>query len=995
MTLHTSVQDQPIQWIVPDFVVTWRDESCEWKFLPYRRDFASGSATILAKGITYGFLMAAPASKLGQLTLDFAGPMDKATGLSVELWTGNGALLRRGFVPSAAIQGYGQAPILDLTGLQFEIGAKLHVRLGVVALDEEGQVMIAASEQPTTGMAFRRQVTRLRNERTFVYDRAASVAAANLVVLPRGAGLAEAKPALELLAQAFPGEPFTGIYADGVAELWAAMEASRVVAFANFHRAAQDLGRDYDRLCFELYRAGVCTLAIDTEALPHSPVTDGPVARTVRSAVEDQQRCRFILRGGAAPMIAGAHSPLEPMADAPELGHRHSLTALCELARKSMLPRVAIVSVLHRKGDLIQAFLEQIRDQSYPGEIAVVLVDHGSPEPDAALAEMFGKRLQAFGQANRSVRLVRNKDNANHGQSRMTGIMEEHADLYVVLDPDCLINRDFVAAHVFEHASPEVEVVIGPLIEAGVRNPIALLQALEQDPGQIDRERGARDPVQADGFLNCRAGNISIARRALPAEGLYDPDFSREPDAEFGWGEVEMAYRLYARGARVRFTPKAFSVRAACAYSDSETTRVRGMMVGLEQLFAKHEALPLVARRWAEGVSDEIMRSADRNGLESDDVRRRLQARFGSTREQQAPLLSLIRGEKRRLRILSYRWHVPHQYELYKLPHDFTLVTGVGDNGMVERWSHDQRPLRANAQLKPASEIDPADYDVALLHFDENVLAPEWCNNTIPAAWGDPFHWLLATDLPKVAICHGTPQFVGQYGADAQRKLAFTLHEDERQRLVALMAAARVRVVCNSHQAHEEWGFASGQVIWHGFDPQEFPLGRGDLDVLALNADRHRPHYRGAWEQREVEALLDPGIRIDSPRHFGGALELRGSNAYATARFRAYVEQIGRFKAYLNTTLRSPMPRSRGEAMMTGVVPICLDNHDVSRFIENGVNGFYSNEPGELADFLNHLCRDEDRARRMRAAARRTALDVFNHDRYLSAWASLLERVAE
>jgi hypothetical protein len=391
---------------------------------------------------------------------------------------------------------------------------------------------------------------------------------------------------------------------------------------------------------------------------------------------------------------------------------------------------------------------------------------------------------------------------------------------------------------------------------------------------------------------------------------------------------------------------------------------------------------------------DKILRWADHVGVAPEETRRKLDARFAATREWQAPLVAVLRREKRRLRVLSYRWHVPHQYELYKLGHEFTLVTGVGENGMIEGWSHDQRPLRDNVRFRHVSQIDPADYDVALLHFDENVLAPELCNNIIPAAWGDPFHWLLGVDLPKVAICHGTPQFVGQYGADSQRKYEFATHEDERARLVALMADAGVHVICNSHQAHREWRFSSSQVIWHGFDPQEFPKGRGDLDVLALNTDRHRPHYRGAWEHLEVEARLHPDVRIETAGHFGGALEVRGTNPYATARFRGYVERIGRFKAYLNTTLRSPMPRSRGEAMMTGVVPVCLNNHDVSLFIDHGVNGYYADEPGDLADFLNYLCRNDSVAESMRAAARRTALDVFNHDRYLTAWARLLDQTA-
>jgi glycosyltransferase involved in cell wall biosynthesis len=997
MTFPSRAKDESVVWIVPDFILSWRDESCEWTLKPYRRSFASGDLTVLSAGGVYGFLMVAPACELEALTFDFAGPMTRANGLWVELSTVEGVVLRRAFVEASSISTYGQAPVMDLTGLRFEIGAKLHVRLSVVALDETGEVHIAATPQPSTGMAFERKVTRLRNERLFVYDRTGAVAASNVVVFPRGTSLAEARPALELLADAFPGQDFTSAHWDKLPELWTAVADAEVVAFANFHRASREPGEDYDRLCFELARRGACTIALDTETLHPSPVKDGAVERMVKAAVEDQQRCRFILRRGAQPMICGPDQPLLPMDGAPAVGRGDSLRALRERLSSAMLPKVAIVSVLYRKADIIQTFLEHIRLQTYPGPIVTVLVDDCSPEPDAALAEAFQERLEAFGHANRSVRVLRNPANGGNCQSRMNGLQAEQADIHLVMDCDCLINRDFVAAHVFEHAHPEVEVVIGPLnIEAGDRDPAQLVQALEREPHRIEREAEAQDRVQADGFLNCITRNFSIKRQALPPEGLFDLDFSysANPDSGFGWEDVEMAYRLYARGARIRFTDKAFSVHATHPSSASEGAKIRGSMRNFERLFVKHETMALAARRWAVDTFDKIMDWADRNGVEPDDVRRRLEARFSAVREWQAPLVSVMRGRKPRLRVLSYRWHAPHQYELYKLPHDFTLATGVGDNGMVERWSYDQRPLRANARLRPASEIDPADYDVALLHFDENVLAPELCNNTIPAAWGDPFHWLLGTDLPKVAICHGTPQFVGQYGADAQRKAAFTLHEDERLRMVALMAAAGVHVVCNSHQAHAEWGFSSSQVIWHGFDPQEFPEGRGDLDILALNADRHRPHYRGAWEQMEVEARLDPGIRIDSARHFGGALEVRGTNAYATARFRAYVERIGRFKAYLNTTLRSPMPRSRGEAMMTGVVPVCLNNHDVSLFIENGVNGFYADEPGALADFLNHLCRNESEARRIRAAARRTALDVFNHDRYLTAWTELLERIA-
>jgi glycosyltransferase involved in cell wall biosynthesis len=55
-------------------------------------------------------------------------------------------------------------------------------------------------------------------------------------------------------------------------------------------------------------------------------------------------------------------------------------------------------------------------------------------------------------------------------------------------------------------------------------------------------------------------------------------------------------------------------------------------------------------------------------------------------------------------------------------------------------------------------------------------------------------------------------------------------------------------------------------------------------------------------------------------------------------------------------------------------------------FIKNGYDGFYSNDPGELADYLLFLHRNPASLRQMGKRSREVAMDVFNHDRYLYAW---------
>src|SRR6185436_12930043 len=107
-----------------------------------------------------------------------------------------------------------------------------------------------------------------------------------------------------------------------------------------------------------------------------------------------------------------------------------------------------------------------------------------------------------------------------------------------------------------------------------------------------------------------------------------------------------------------------------------------------------------------------------------------------------------------------------------------------------------------------------------------------------------------------------------------------------------------------------------------------------------------RPHYRGYFLYQKVFAqfpleFAPSTLRVPDPS------PLYGGNQFAKAKFRNYTDEIRRFSVYFNPTLRSPMPRARGEPMMCGVVTVSARNHDVDMFIKNGVNGFYSEDAEE------------------------------------------------
>lgn len=344
------------------------------------------------------------------------------------------------------------------------------------------------------------------------------------------------------------------------------------------------------------------------------------------------------------------------------------------------------------------------------------------------------------------------------------------------------------------------------------------------------------------------------------------------------------------------------------------------------------------------------------------------------------------------VRILSYRWHAPHQYELHRLPAHFTMISGSSGMPGFEQWPYNERPRRPNVRILPWQEVRPADYDVALIHFDENLLIPFLSNGRLPPGWGESARRLSETGLPVIGLCHGTVPFIGQYGVADGPIAEFMEIESARQQLVSWFENLGAPVVCNSFQAQAEWGFNRSRVFWHGFDPLEYPRASLTRDVLVVGG-KDRPHYRGYYEEEAVRAHLHDRIRVERLPARVVPLERESGNAFAVRKFRAYVDAVRSFSFYLNTTLRSPMPRSRGEAMMTGVIPVSMRNHDVELFIEQGVDGFYADDPETLATFVNEVQDDRDRLERMSKAARLKAFDVFNHDRNLQGWIRLLDEV--
>lgn len=359
------------------------------------------------------------------------------------------------------------------------------------------------------------------------------------------------------------------------------------------------------------------------------------------------------------------------------------------------------------------------------------------------------------------------------------------------------------------------------------------------------------------------------------------------------------------------------------------------------------------------------------------------------------------------LKILTYRWQCAHQYELFRLPCEFHLVT----NKDVLSWDYFIRPLRGNVFFVPFERINEKDYDLVILPFDENAVCPENSAGLVPVRWGTTFKALAKSlALPMIALCHGAPP----YKDENTHPDLVTLDESSRTAIVDFLGDTMV--VCNSYEAQKQWSFRRSKAIWHGFNPEEYPTSSYKDGIVYVAAEiRRRPwcygydvfkeavngfpyHLMGKDIANEFKTISVPLYNATRIVNKIASLAFKNNparvrnllNPWAKVVFKNYVDALRRHSIYLNTTIRSPMPRARAEAMLAGLSVVTLPHHDVAMFIKNGENGFIAENAGEMREHLTYLFKHPAEIEKIGKRGQETARREFHIERYLSEWKKLI-----
>jgi hypothetical protein len=297
------------------------------------------------------------------------------------------------------------------------------------------------------------------------------------------------------------------------------------------------------------------------------------------------------------------------------------------------------------------------------------------------------------------------------------------------------------------------------------------------------------------------------------------------------------------------------------------------------------------------------------------------------------------------MKILSYVTHTPHQYDVANALYDSEMTL------LNTEWHHSMRPAPKNINFLPPQNVNPKDYDVFISHCGGDA-SPDFLQ--------------FSANLPHISICHGGPE-------------PFMFPKGQPERIVRKLKKIDAVVHCNEKEmiAWRRHGKLDNQrYIWHGMKESDFK----QCDYLQKRAIIVNS---GGWPPMN-------NLKMIERLHQAGIPWLQRD--FNVKSFSDYVSILSQFSVYISVTRSSSFPRSRAEAMHSGLCVITTNNWDEDKFIEDGVNGFFvGNNSEEILNLYENL--DRSMVEVVGKAGQETAKKVFGLKKYRKAWLKVIKDV--
>lgn len=173
-------------------------------------------------------------------------------------------------------------------------------------------------------------------------------------------------------------------------------------------------------------------------------------------------------------------------------------------------------------------------------------------------------------------------------------------------------------------------------------------------------------------------------------------------------------------------------------------------------------------------------------------------------------------------------------------------------------------------------------------------------------------------------------------------------------------------------------------VIEHGIDNTVFHnknLKRQNEILSVVNDWINRDYECGFKLWKQITENLPTKVVGDTP-----SLSKPAKNT------EELVDFYNRSSIFLNTSIHSPIPTTLLEAMSCGCCVVTTSNEMISKVINNGENGFISNNKEELKKYLNLCLNNADLCKEIGKNARQTIIEKFSIKDFTENWNNVLRK---
>lgn len=302
--------------------------------------------------------------------------------------------------------------------------------------------------------------------------------------------------------------------------------------------------------------------------------------------------------------------------------------------------------------------------------------------------------------------------------------------------------------------------------------------------------------------------------------------------------------------------------------------------------------------------------------------------------------------------ILTFPTHERYESQLAKTGHNFFSFHLEN----MKKWNSDQVEIPSNYYILP--EGDPCAY----IDYDFILSQSKFWQFQVAKQIQQ------AIKVPIISLEHTlpTPQTMSNQQLENMRHMV-----------------GDINIFISEYSAHAWNIYNNTSVIHHGIDTSTFcdaELDREPYILTVANDFANRDYclnYSG-WQR------VTNGLNTKLVGDNRGLSKPAGSVA-------ELVKEYNTCGVYFNSTTLSPIPTSLLEAMSCGCAVVSTATCMIPEVIQNGVNGFISNDENELRAKIEYLLNNKEARESMGKAARKTIETKFPEKVFVDQWNQVFE----